>query len=51
MDRAFVDPASGDTTCVWLAPSQNDVESMFAAASVDYKAITAVEEVTAADTP
>ncbi|MHC4471419.1 MAG: nickel-binding protein [Planctomycetota bacterium] len=47
MDRAFVDPASGNTSCVWEAPSDSDVTALFAKAGVAVNSITEVEEVTA----
>jgi hypothetical protein len=48
MDRAFIDPATGNTTCVWNAPARADVEALFRKAKVQVKAITQVEEMTAA---
>ena len=47
MDRAFVDPATGSTTCVWEAPSLEEIEALFSKAAVDVEAIREVEEVTA----
>ena len=47
MDRAFVDPSAGDTTCVWNAPTLDDVKAMFAAAGVKVDSITLVEEMPA----
>jgi len=44
MDRAFVDHETGDTTCVWEAPSREDVEKLFSDAGVDYESMTEVEE-------
>lgn len=49
MDRAFVDSASGNTTCVWEAPSLEEVTALFQESGVDPAAITAVEEVTVSD--
>ena len=47
MDRAFVDPATGNTSCVWEAPSMGDMEALFEKAGVSVTSITEVEEVTA----
>ncbi len=47
MDRAFVDPASGNTSCIWEAPSLSDVEALFEKAGVTVDSITEVEEVNA----
>ncbi len=47
MDRAFVDSATGDTTCVWDAPSITVVKKLFVTAGVSHAGITKVEEVTA----
>ena len=49
MERAFVDSATGNTTCVWDAPSLEEVTALFKQSSVDPAAITAVEEVTVPD--
>ena len=47
MDRAFVDKTTGNTTCVWEAPSITAMKKLFKAAGVDYAGMTKVEEVTA----
>jgi hypothetical protein len=47
MERAFVDPATGDTTCVWSAPSLAEMTTLFATAKVEVASITEVEEVLA----
>jgi hypothetical protein len=44
--RAFVEPASGNTTCVWEAPSVADIEALFRKAGVAVASITEVEEMT-----
>ena len=46
MDRAFVDKATGDTTCVWEAPSITAMKKLFETAGVTSAGITKVEEVT-----
>ncbi len=51
MDRAFVDPATGNTQCVWKAPSIADVRALFEKASVHVDSITEVQEVTTAEIP
>ncbi len=43
-DRAFVEPTTGNTTCVWNAPSESDMESLFKSAGVEFETITQVEE-------
>lgn len=47
MDRAFVDAATGNTSCVWEAPTVGDMEELFQNAGVAVTSITEVEEVTA----
>ena len=47
MDRAFVDPSTGNTTCVWQAPSLSDVTALFQQAGVEVTAVEPVEEMTA----
>lgn len=47
MDRAFVDNATGNTTCVWEGPSREDVDALFTQAGVQYASMTEVEEVAA----
>ncbi|MEN8151275.1 MAG: hypothetical protein ABFS86_15775 [Planctomycetota bacterium] len=49
MDRAFVDPDTGNTTCVWKAPSSADLESLFTKAGVEVVSITPVDEVASGD--
>ena len=49
-ERAFVAADTGATTCVWEAPTLNDVESLFATAEVPVEAITPVEEMTSIET-
>jgi hypothetical protein len=44
--RAYVDPDNGNTTCVWDAPELEEVENLFAKASVKVNSITPVEEMT-----
>ena len=44
MDRAFVDPVTGNTTCVWTAPGTTDMEALFQSAGVGIESITLVEE-------
>jgi len=46
MDRAFIDKATGDTTCVWEAPSITAMKKLFTSAGVANAGITKVEEVT-----
>ncbi len=46
MDRAFVDQATGDTTCIWDAPSITAMRKLFDTAGVSHAGITKVEEVT-----
>jgi hypothetical protein len=46
MDRAFVDKTTGDTTCVWEAPSITAMKKLFDSAGVSPAGITKVEEVT-----
>ena len=47
MDRAFVDSATGDTTCVWDAPSITAMKKLFVSAGVSHAGIIKVQEVTA----
>jgi len=49
MDRAFVDSSSGNTTCVWKAPSPGDLRAVFDKAGVELLSITPVDEVAAGD--
>jgi hypothetical protein len=49
MDRAFVDSATGNTTCVWKAPSPGDLEVLFSKAGVELNSITPVDEVASGD--
>lgn len=49
LDRAFVDPATGNTSCLWDAPVLGDVEALFEKAGVAVKSITEVEEVVTAE--
>ena len=49
MDRAFVDSGTGNTTCVWKAPSSTELESLFSKAGVDVLSITPVDEVGSGD--
>ena len=49
MDRAFVDPVTGNTTCVWDAPALSDMTALFEQAGVDVLTITEVEEVLATE--
>ena len=51
MDRAFGDPATGKTHCVWNAPSLTEVQALFANASVETESITEVKEVSTAEIP
>ena len=46
MDRAFVDKSTGNTTCVWEAPSITAMKKLFETAGVPTAGITKVEEVT-----
>jgi len=45
MDRAFVESSTGNTTCVWKAPSPGDLEAIFEKAGVEVLSITPVDEV------
>lgn len=47
--RAFVDTVTGNTTCVWEAPSQEDMEAMFGHAGVEFAAMDVVDEFTSVD--
>lgn len=49
MDRAFVDKATGNTTCIWEAPSITAMKKLFENAGVAIAGITKVEEVTVKD--
>ena len=49
MDRAFVDPTTGKTTCVWKAPASGDLEELFTTACVEVLSITPVDEVSSGD--
>ena len=49
MDRAFVDSGTGNTTCVWKAPSAGELETLFRNAGVDLLTITPVDEVGAGE--
>jgi len=49
MDRAFVDSNSGNTTCVWKAPSSGELQALFTKAGVALSSITPVDEVAAGD--
>ena len=51
MDRAFVDPVTGNTTCVWDAPALPELEALFQKAGVAVQSTTQVEEVTAPEGP
>ena len=45
MDRAFVESDSGNTTCVWKAPSEEDLKALFEKAGVELLSVTPVDEV------
>ncbi len=46
-DRAFIEPTTGNTTCVWNAPAVTDLETLFQSAGVAIESITLVEEMPA----
>ena len=49
MDRPFVESDSGNTTCVWKAPSADDLKALFEKAGVELLSITPVDEVIAGE--
>ena len=44
MDRAFVDPATGNTSCLWDAPAVGDVEALFEKAGIAHEPFVAREK-------